>query len=262
MNIELSWKKMRLLADVSTRQILPRYKDNLPLKTLQLTINMAIPSASVVRCSRGKTARTYASRQEFPDGSQVGEKRDQIRQKLEANSRLYWLVKGVANLDILHGILEPDEPLQSKPSFYESRGGASRGDGGRGGGGGGRGRGNGNASELPAPENAPVAFGNVAMFANTTYKRGNLLRLSATFDSECSNHLTWDKSRFIGEITPAYEWVSTPDDDLLIEGLGTMLMHDTLKGKKQSLHFRSTAYVLDLSVTLISVSKLKKKEFL
>ena len=175
--------------------------------------------------------------------------RDHIRQKIGSNSKLYWYVKRAATSDILNGISEPDEPLKPR---YRGRGG---GRGGRGDGG--RGRGNGNApAELPVVENAPVSFG------NTISDRDNLLHLSVSYDSGCSNHLTWDKSRFIDEIIPAYEWVSTPDGDLLIEGFGTMLVNGTLKGKNQPLHFRHTAYVPDSSVTLISVSKLKKDGFL
>jgi hypothetical protein len=97
--------------------------------------------------------------------------------------------------------------------------------------------------------------------ANSISNDSNLLRLSATYDSGCSNHLTWDKSRFIGEITPAFEWVSTPDGDLLVEGFGTMLVNGKLNGRNQPLHFRNTAYVPNSSVTLISVGTLKRDEF-
>lgn len=167
------------------------------------------------------------------------EKQDHIRQRIESSSNLYWYVQRVATSDIKNGIPQPDKPLR-RPSRGRYVG--------RGGGRGGRGRGNGNgAAELPVAENTPVAFGNVTMTmtANGASDRDNLLRLSVTYDSGCSNHLTWDKTRFIGDITPAYEWVSIPDGDLPIEGFGTMLVSGTLKGKNQPVHFRSTAYVQD-----------------
>jgi hypothetical protein len=53
-------------------------------------------------------------------------------------------------------------------------------------------------------ENASYAFENMIIFTNLDSNE-NLLRYSVTYDFEAFNHLTWNKSRFINEITLAYE---------------------------------------------------------
>ena len=113
--------------------------------------------------------------------------------------------------------------------------------------------------ELSAIENALVSFENMIILTTAS---NNLLYFSVSYDFECFNHLIWDKSQFLDNITFAYEWISTFDEDLFVKDFDTMLIHETLKEKQQFLHFRHTAYVLDSLMTLISISKLKKKEFL
>ena len=166
------------------------------------------------------------------------DKREQIRQKIQSKSNLYWSIKKHCNFDILNELPVPNGPWQKK-----ARGKASDST---------------NTPELPATtateKDASYAFGNMAISADSSE---NLLRYSVSYGSGCSNHLTWDKSRFIDEIRPAYEWVKTPARDLLIERYATMLVKGKLNGKTRNLHFRSTAYVPTSQVTLVSVGKLK-----
>jgi hypothetical protein len=89
-----------------------------------------------------------------------------------------------------------------------------------------------------------------------------LFCLSVTYDLRCSNHLTWNKTRFINKIVSTFEWVLIFDEDLLIEKFNMMLMNETLNKKKQSLLFEHTTYIFNSSVIFISVNKLKKKKFL
>jgi hypothetical protein len=90
----------------------------------------------------------------------------------------------------------------------------------------------------------------------------NLLRYSVTYDFEAFNYLTWDRSRFINEITLAYEWVKISNDDLLIEEYDIMTVNENLNEKSRILHFRKTAYVLKSLVILISIKLLKDEKAL
>jgi hypothetical protein len=180
-------------------------------------------------------------------------KRDQIRQKLESHFKLFWYVQRVATFDILFDILESDELLNKRHrlrSDHDDREDeSSRED---------RERDNDNVFELSDVDNVLVSFANT--ISNQNQK--NLLRQSVTYDSRCSNHITWNKTRFIDEIVSTYEWVSISNEDLLIKDFDIMLVNETLNEKRQSLLFEHTTYVLNSSVILISINKLKKKRFL
>jgi hypothetical protein len=54
----------------------------------------------------------------------------------------------------------------------------------------------------------------------------------------------------------------TSNEDFLIEEFDIMLRNETLNAKRQSFLFKHTTYVLNSSVILISINKLKKKNFL
>jgi hypothetical protein len=90
----------------------------------------------------------------------------------------------------------------------------------------------------------------------------NLFRYSVTYDFEAFNHLTWDRSRFINEITFAYEWIKILNDDLLIKEYDTMTVNEKLNEKSRILHFRKTAYVSKSSIILISIKLLKDEKTL
>ena len=89
----------------------------------------------------------------------------------------------------------------------------------------------------------------------------NPLYYSVVHDSGCNQTITWDKSRFISEITPVSvpEWTSTLKGPRLIEGYGTMRVVAKRNGKPVELLFDDAAYCPTLDNTLISNNRLKKQ---
>jgi hypothetical protein len=81
------------------------------------------------------------------------------------------------------------------------------------------------------------------------------------YDSECSDHFTFDKDRFINEIRSACEWVKTFEDFMLIEKYDTMLINAKLNKQNRRLLFEDTAYISFIDVTLVSSTKLIKQRF-
>jgi hypothetical protein len=81
------------------------------------------------------------------------------------------------------------------------------------------------------------------------------------YDSECSDHLMYDKDRFINEIRSACEWIKTSEDFMLIEKYDTMLMNAKLNDQNRRLLFENTAYISFIDVTLVFSTKLIKQRF-
>jgi hypothetical protein len=104
-------------------------------------------------------------------------------------------------------------------------------------------------------------FGNVAMISISAQKIKNSLSNSVIYDFGCNQSLTYDKVRFVGEITPVNEWVDTPNEAMLIEGYETMLVNGKLGDKTIKMKFAKTAYIPSTNMTLVSLNKLKKKGY-
>jgi hypothetical protein len=81
------------------------------------------------------------------------------------------------------------------------------------------------------------------------------------YDSECCDHLTYDKDRFIDEIRSACEWVKTSEDLMLIERYDTMLVNAKLNERNRRLLFEDTTYISFIDVTLMFSIKLIKQRF-
>lgn len=154
---------------------------------------------------------------------------DKIRTELSKNLSKFNIVKKLSNTVILNGIVPP--PPRVDPNRSESAK---------------------NESELEG--HTAFQYSTMAL-ANST--SNNLLRNSVIYDGGCSMHMTWDSSRFIGPITPAYEWIQTVAGDLRILGYGTMRVRGQVNGKATKLDFDRVAFVPDSNVTLISESTLK-----
>ena len=156
-----------------------------------------------------------------------------MRQKIQSNIRFFVTIKRVTDTNILDRITEESVNKSSQKTKND--------------------QGN-HDIELP---------GQSFSFANVTSRTNNPLHKSVIFDSGCDNPLTYDKSRFIGEITPTSSdmWVDTPDGEMKIQGHGTMRVNSLLNGQKRELFFEGTAYIPDSSVTLVSANKLKKRGF-
>jgi hypothetical protein len=103
-------------------------------------------------------------------------------------------------------------------------------------------------------------FGNFS-FANTVIRDINLLTKSVIYDSGCSDPLTYDKDRFLGEIKPASGWIKTPNGRMKVKGYGTMQVLGKSGDKIIKMEFANTAYVLITSMTLVSFTKLIKEGY-
>jgi hypothetical protein len=103
------------------------------------------------------------------------------------------------------------------------------------------------------------SFSGVAQ--NVVMPQKNPLSNSVIYDSGCNQPLTYDKARFVGHITPASEWIDTPNGRMLAEGYGTMRVNGKLEDKTIKMDFEKTAWVPTTNMTLVSVNKLKKQGF-
>jgi hypothetical protein len=104
-------------------------------------------------------------------------------------------------------------------------------------------------------------FGNFS-FANTVIRDINPLIKSVIYDSGCSDPLTYDKDRFLGQIKPvADRWIETPNGRMKVEGYGTMQVLGKSGDKTIKMEFANTAYVPTTSMTLVSSTKLIKEGY-
>ena len=169
------------------------------------------------------------------------------REKIRPSWGYYRAIKTVTNTDILDGITEASKPdyfKRNQNNQNDSPSGASGGE---------------------TSQNPPFSFANTAFTFSSSVKGilPNPLYKSVIYDSGAAHHLTWDKSRFVEEITPtkAEEWVATPTGDARVHGYGTMLVKGTLNGASRELSFPNTRYAPDVTVTLISANILKEMGF-
>ncbi len=87
------------------------------------------------------------------------------------------------------------------------------------------------------------------------------LHKAVMYDSEYSDHLTFDKNRFVNEIRSTCEWIKTSEDFMLIEKYDTMLINAKLNEKNRRLLFDNIAYISFIDVTLMFSTKLIKQKF-
>jgi hypothetical protein len=145
------------------------------------------------------------------------------------NARFKTAIKVITDTNILNGLGEDDETAQKEDTETTELNGMTQ-----------------------------FRFDNVAISAT---KIKNSLSNSVIYDSGCNQSLTYDKARFVGEITSASEWVDTPNGKMLVEGYGTMLVNDKLGDKTIKMEFTKTAYISSANMTLVSLNKLKKEGY-
>jgi hypothetical protein len=108
-------------------------------------------------------------------------------------------------------------------------------------------------------------FANYANFAlvNSTLRTSfHSLMKSVIYDSECSQSLIFDKSRFVNEeITSANDLIKISNDHMQIEKYEIMKMCERLNDKTIEMTFKKIAYISINIVTLVSQFKLEKKEY-
>jgi hypothetical protein len=154
--------------------------------------------------------------------------RDEIRQKIKKNLRYLTAIKHITNTNILDGLDQKDQKDDETDDGHFHFSGV-------------------------ATVSQKVAI--------MTIKK-NPLSNSVIYDSGCSQPLTYDKARFVGEITPAFDWIDTPNGPMLAEGYGTMRVDGKLGDKAIRMDFAKTAWVPTTNMTLVSVNKLKKEGYI
>jgi hypothetical protein len=113
------------------------------------------------------------------------------------NARFKTVIKVITDINILNGLGEDDEAAQKEDT---------------------------KTAELNETM-SQFRFDNVAISAT---KIKNPLSNSVIYDFDCNQSLTYDKTRFVGEITSVNERVDTPNDKMLVEDNDTMLVNDKL----------------------------------
>ncbi len=95
----------------------------------------------------------------------------------------------------------------------------------------------------------------------------NSLSNSVIYDFGCSQSLTYDKARFVEEITFASDWIDISNESMLAESYETMWVNDKLDDKLEDnkvirMNFAKTTWVFTTNMTLVSVNKLKKESYI
>jgi hypothetical protein len=146
---------------------------------------------------------------------------DQIKQQLQKKSWILIILKRICNINLLNEIETLISSAELKTSF---------------------------------------SFGNFS-FANIVLRESISLSKSVIYDSGCSDPLTYDKDRFLGEIKPASGWIKTPNGRMKVKGYGTMQVLGKSENKIIKMKFANIAYVLITSMTLVSSTKLIKEGY-
>ncbi len=145
------------------------------------------------------------------------------------NARFKTVIKVISDINILNELDEDDKTAQKEDT------------------------------EIAELNEMTFKFGNVAISAK---KIKNSLSNSVIYDFDCNQSLTYDKARFVGEIISVNEWVDISNDKMLIEDYDTMLVNDKLEDNKIiKMKFAKTAYISFTNMTLVSLNKLKKKDY-
>ncbi len=170
----------------------------------------------------------HRSKKEFSEWKENVKTLNEARQRILKNARFRTVIKVITDINILNG-LGDGETAQKEDT------------------------------ETAELDEMTFKFENVAISAT---KIKNPLSNSVIYDSGCNQLLTYDKARFVGEITPASEWVDIPNDKMLVENYETMLINDKLEDNKTiKMKFAKTAYISFINMTLVSLNKLKKKDY-
>ncbi len=95
----------------------------------------------------------------------------------------------------------------------------------------------------------------------------NLLSNSVIYDFDCSQSLTYDKARFVEEIIFASDWIDISNESMLTEDYETMRINDKLNDKLENnktirMNFAKTTWMSTINMTLVSVNKLKKENYI
>ncbi len=105
-------------------------------------------------------------------------------------------------------------------------------------------------------------------YANSAFANSTLMIIyhslmnNVIYDSNCSQSLIFDKTRFLKhDLISSNDQIKISNDNMQIEEYEIMLVWKQLKNKKIKMTFKKTAYISICFVTLMSTSKLEKKRF-
>lgn len=159
--------------------------------------------------------------------------RHEIGQRIQKNTRHFRSIKKVTDTNILDGITKASMEKAQAQAQAQSI--------------------NAETAELPSS----LTFGNMAIVSR------NILHKRVIYNSGFDQPMTYDKSRFVSEPTPASSdiWVETPAGEMLVECYGRVLVKGTSDGKTRDLLFKRTAYTSKSDISLVSVVKLMDERF-
>ncbi len=130
---------------------------------------------------------------------------NEARQRILKNARFRTATKVITDINILNG-LRDDETAQKEDTETAKLNGTM----------------------------TQFRFDNVAMISTLVdvLKIKNSFSNNVIYDFGCNQSLTYDKARFVDEITSANKWVNTSNEAMLVENYETMLIDDKLGDKK------------------------------
>ncbi len=150
--------------------------------------------------------------------------RDQIKQRLQKKPWILKVIKRICNINIL------DEAITSSTKLNDEN----------------------------------FRFGSFS-FANIVLRESISLSKSVIYDSGCSDFLTFDKDRFLREIQSVSKdiWIKISNGRMKVKGYDTMQVLGKLRDEDKiiKMKFANIAYVLIISMTLVSFIKLIKEGY-
>ncbi len=118
-----------------------------------------------------------------------------------------------------------------------------------------------NISSTELKASSSFRFNNMITLSHLNDSQIHLLYKSVIYDSECSDLLTFDRNRFVDEIRSADEWIKTSNELMNVVDYETMIINDKLSNKIVKLKFANMTWISFTDVTLISSTRLIKKNY-
>ncbi len=159
--------------------------------------------------------------------------RDEMREQIKKRLMVHRAIKHMTDTNILDGLGDP---------YSKKEGGED-------------------ISSSPAELEASSSFRFGNMTTSSHMNEIHFLFKSVIYDSGCSDSLTFDRDRFVGEIRSADEWIKTSNGLMNVAGYGTMIVKGKLGNKIVKLEFANTAWISSTDVTLISSTRLIKEGY-
>jgi hypothetical protein len=115
-----------------------------------------------------------------------------------------------------------------------------------------------NTSSIELKASSNFRFDNMTLSSQNEI---HLLYKSVIYDSECNDSFTFDRDRFVNKIRSADEWIKIFNELMNVVDYETMIVNDKLSNKIVKLKFANTTWISSTDVTLISSTRLIKKNY-